>query len=116
MPQQRGLSDHPMPRNSRRGNFGAHPRGDGPHHNNYGGRRDQDRGNYEWNSRSSNVRDIHMHSQRAPPRGFIRPPPQPASPRFMTPQPIRPFMNPAGYAGEIIFLMDINVLCILIWN
>lgn len=97
VPQPRGLSDHPLPRNSRRGNFGPHPRGDGPHHNNYGGRRDQDRGNYEWNSRSSNVRDIHMQPQRAPPRGFIRAAPQSSSPRFMTPQPIRPFMNPAGY-------------------
>lgn len=116
VPQPRGLSDHPLSRNSRRGNFGPHPRGDGPHHNNYGGRRDHDRGNYEWHSRNSNVRDIHMQPQRAHPRGFIRAPPQPTSPRFMAPQPMRPYMNPAGYAGEVIFLMELDILSVSIWN
>ncbi|XP_027355233.1 la-related protein 1C-like [Abrus precatorius] len=75
---------------SRRGNVGHHPRGDGTYHNSYGNRRDQDRGGY------TNSRDAHVHQQRMPPRGLMRPPPpNPAS--FMGPQPLRPFANPAGF-------------------
>nr|XP_043631776.1 la-related protein 1C [Erigeron canadensis] len=59
----------------RRGNGGQHPRGDGSYHNNYGGKRDQDRGNQEWNqqNRSFNNRDTHMQSQRGFGRGYMRP-------------------------------------------
>lgn len=79
-------SDH---RNSaRRGGYG--PRGDGPYHSYFGGRRDQDRGNY------ANPRDVHMQQARAPPRGFIRPPPPNAGP-FVPPPPGRPFGNPMGF-------------------
>lgn len=88
-------------RNSSRRNFGPHPHGDGTFRNNYGGRRDHDRGNY------ANARDVQMQSQRAPPRGFVRPPP-PNNPAFitppMTPPPVRPFGNPMGVSGESILL------------
>ncbi|RDX78699.1 La-related protein 1C, partial [Mucuna pruriens] len=82
------MNEHRSP--SRRGNAGHHPRGDGPYHNSYGNRRDQDRGSY------ANTRDAHVNQQRMPPRGLMRPPPpNPAS--FMGPQPMRPFANPAGF-------------------
>ncbi|XP_010266026.1 PREDICTED: la-related protein 1C-like isoform X2 [Nelumbo nucifera] len=91
-------NDHPQQRNSfRRGNGGSHPRSDGTHHNNYGSRRDQDRGNHEWNShRGFNGRDVHMQQQRMVPRGFIRPPPPNSTP-FIGPPPVRPFGNPMGF-------------------
>ncbi|MBA0677598.1 hypothetical protein Goari_018997, partial [Gossypium aridum] len=41
-------NDQPHPRNSfRQRNGGPHPRGDGSHHQNFGGRRNQDHGNHE---------------------------------------------------------------------
>ncbi|XP_042507802.1 la-related protein 1C [Macadamia integrifolia] len=94
--------DHPQQRSSfRRGNGGPHPRGDGSYHNNnnnFGGRRDQDRGNYEWNPpRSFNGRDVHMQQQGVVPRpAFIRPPP-PSSAPFVSPPPVRQFGNPMGF-------------------
>ncbi|KAJ4964135.1 hypothetical protein NE237_024074 [Protea cynaroides] len=98
--QSHSGSDHPQQRSSfRRGNGGPHPRGDGPYHNNnFGGRRDQDRGNYEWNPhRSFNGRDVHMQQQRVVPRAaFVRPPP-PSSTPFISPPPVRPFGNPMGF-------------------
>ncbi|WCJ44286.1 La-related protein 1C [Euphorbia peplus] len=72
---------------ARRGNFG--PRGDGHYHNNFGNRRDQDRGHY------GNAREIPAQSQRSP-RGFVRPPP-PNTATFVPPQPVRPFASPMGY-------------------
>lgn len=74
----------------RGGNYG--PRGDAGYHNSFGGRRDQDRGNY------GNARDGHIQHQRAPPRGFPRPPP-PSAHTFVPP-PVRPFVNPMGYPGS----------------
>ena len=74
----------------RGGNYG--PRGDGSYHNNFGGRRDQDRGSY------GNARDGHMQSHRAPLRGFPRPPPPSA--HFVPPQHVRSFVNPVGYPGK----------------
>lgn len=74
---------------SRRGNYG--PRGDGNYHNNFGGRRDQDR-----------VRDVHVQPPRGPPRGFVRPPP-PNAATFVPPQSMRPFANPMGFPGKFIF-------------
>lgn len=92
--QSHSVNDH---RNSsRRGNFGPHQRGDGAYHNNHGGRRDQDRGNY------GNARDVHLQPQRGPLRGFVRPPP-PNTGAFVTPPPVRPFVNPMGYPGEFVF-------------
>ncbi|KAL6212760.1 hypothetical protein ACLB2K_017978 [Fragaria x ananassa] len=88
-PQTHQVND---PRNSSlRANFGSHTRGDGPFHNNYGSKRDQqDRGNF------LNGRDVQMHQlQRPPPRGLVRPVP-PSSAAF-TPQPVRPFANPMGF-------------------
>ncbi|KAK9946896.1 hypothetical protein M0R45_012336 [Rubus argutus] len=88
-PQTHQVNDH---RNfSRRGNFGSHPRGDGPYHNNYGNKRDhQDRGNF------MNPRDVQIHQQqRPPPRGLVRPVP-PSSSAF-SPQPARPFASPIGF-------------------
>ncbi|KAJ0026038.1 hypothetical protein Pint_09333 [Pistacia integerrima] len=88
--QSHPLNEH---RNSsRRGNYG--PRGDGTYHNNYGSRRDQDRGNY------ANARDVHLQQQRGPPRGFVRPPP-PTAGTFVPPQPIRPFTNPIAFPDFI---------------
>ncbi|XP_009334716.2 la-related protein 1C [Pyrus x bretschneideri] len=86
VPQPHPVNDH---RNSRRGNFGPRPRGDGHYHNNHGGKRDQDRGNY------MHPRDVHMHQHRAPPMGLVRPlPPNNAA---FPPQPARPFASPMGF-------------------
>lgn len=85
---------HPVnePRNStRRGNYG--PRGDGSYHNNYGGRRAQDRGTY------ANARDVHLQQQRGPPRSFVRPPP-PGAGTFVPPQHVRPFVNSMPIPGR----------------
>lgn len=83
------------PRNSqRRGNFGHHHHGEGAYHNNnYGGRRDQDRGNY------GNALDAHLQPQRGPhpPRGFPRQPPQ-NGPAYISPLPMR-FPPPVGFPG-----------------
>ncbi|XP_054794153.1 la-related protein 1C-like [Prosopis cineraria] len=82
------VNDH---RNStRRGNFGPHSRIDGSYHNNYGGRRDQDRGNY------ANSRDAHVNQQRMPPRGLVRHLP-PNTAAFVAPQPVAPFANTVGF-------------------
>jgi len=88
------VNDHRNP--SRRGNFGNHQRGDGSYHNNHGGRRDQERGNY------SNTRDAHLQPQRAPLRPYVRPTP-PNTTAYVTPPPMRPFVNPMGYTGEFTF-------------
>lgn len=99
VPQSHQVNDHRN--NSRRGNFGPHPRGDGPYHNNHGGKRDQDRGNY------MNARDAHMHQHRAPPRGLVRPaPPNTAA---FPPQPARPFANPMGFPGGNTILKAVYV-------
>uniref|UniRef100_A0A5B6YVQ8 Putative la-related protein 1C-like n=1 Tax=Davidia involucrata TaxID=16924 RepID=A0A5B6YVQ8_DAVIN len=94
VPQPHAGNDQPSHRNSsRRSNFGPRPRGDGPYHNSNVGRRDQDR---DWNgSRSSNVRDVHLQHQMAPPRGF-RPPPLGSTP-FIPTQPVRSFGNPINF-------------------
>lgn len=83
---------------SRRGNFGPLQRGDGSYHNNHGGRRDQDRGNY------TNTRDSHVHQQRMPPRGMVRHPPPSAPPAFAPHQPMGPFLNPMGFPGGFLCL------------
>ncbi|KAJ9165934.1 hypothetical protein P3X46_020745 [Hevea brasiliensis] len=88
-PQPPVVNDHRH--SSRRGNFGQ--RGDGPYQNNFGGRRDQDRGHY------GNFRDVHGHPQRSP-RGFVRPPP-PNTAAFVPPQHVRPFGNHMGFSDLV---------------
>ncbi|CAL1394362.1 unnamed protein product [Linum trigynum] len=88
-----------------RNSGGPHSRADGSynHHGYGGGRRDQDRGNQDWNThnRSFNGREGHVQQpQRVTPR-FMRhpppPPPPPASTPFMGPAPVRPFGAPMGF-------------------
>ncbi|KAJ4842428.1 hypothetical protein Tsubulata_027293 [Turnera subulata] len=101
--QSRGGNDHPLQqqRNSfRNRNGGPHSR-DGSHYQNYGGRRDQERGNHDWNShRNFNNRDAYIPPQRGTPR-FPRhpppPPPPPATTPFVAPPPVRPFAGPMGF-------------------
>ncbi|TKY58306.1 La-related protein 1C [Spatholobus suberectus] len=91
-------NDHPQQRNSfrHRNGSGPHHRGDG-HHHNYGGRRDQDRANQEWNNhRNFNGRDNYM-SPRFVPR-FIRPPPPPNSAQlYPPPPPMRQYGGSIGF-------------------
>ncbi|CAK7334175.1 unnamed protein product [Dovyalis caffra] len=98
--QSRSSNDHPLQqRNSfRNRNGGPHSRGDGSHHHNYGGRRnDQDRANQDWNShRNFNSRDGgHVQpSPRVAPRLMRHPPPPPPPPAttpYIAPPPVRPF-------------------------
>ncbi|CAN0861330.1 La-related protein 1C [Linum grandiflorum] len=97
--QPRNSSDHSGQQRSsfRNRNGGTHPRADG---SNYGGRRDHDRGNQEWNShRNFNGRDGHVQPQRVAPR-FMRhppPPPPPASTPFIAAPPVRAFGSPMGF-------------------
>ncbi|GAB2282873.1 hypothetical protein Dimus_017407 [Dionaea muscipula] len=93
---QRNSSDHPQQRNSyRRGNGGPHLRGDSSHQN-YGGRRDHDRGNPDWNhQRNYSGRDPYMQTPRPFARGPMRPPtPVPSSPVMPHPPFHRPFVGP----------------------
>ncbi|XVF62223.1 hypothetical protein PTKIN_Ptkin08bG0200100 [Pterospermum kingtungense] len=92
-----GGNDHPHPRSSfRHRNGGPHPRGDGSHHPNYGGRRNQDHGNQDFNGR--NFRDGHMHP-RVLPRLMRHPPPPPPpnTAQFIAPPPMHPFGPPMGF-------------------
>ncbi|XVE87474.1 hypothetical protein DITRI_Ditri18aG0120400 [Diplodiscus trichospermus] len=91
-----GGNDHPHPRNSfRHRNAGPHSRGDGSHHQNYGGRHNQDHGNQDWNGRNFNSRDGHMQP-RVVPRLMRHPPPPPPPSKapFIAPPHVRPFGNP----------------------
>ncbi|GAV74721.1 La domain-containing protein [Cephalotus follicularis] len=95
-----GSNDQPQQRSSFRSrNGGQHPRGDGSLHHNYGGRRDHDRGNQDWNThRNINGRDAHVQPQRVP--RFMRhpPPPPPNATPFIAPPPFRPFGGPMGFS------------------
>lgn len=101
--QSRSANDHPQQqRNSFRRNGGPHSRGDGSHHHNYGGRRDQDRANQDWSThRNFNGRDAHMQQQRVVPRFMRHPPPPPppptTTPPFIGAPPVRAFGGPIGY-------------------
>ncbi|CAN0861326.1 La-related protein 1C [Linum grandiflorum] len=101
--QPRNCSDHSGQQRStfRNRNGGTHPRADGSYNHNYGGRRDHDRGNQDWNShRNFNGRDGHVQPQRVAPR-FMRhqppPPPPPASTPFIASPPVRAFGSPMGF-------------------
>ncbi|KAE8707769.1 putative Basic-leucine zipper transcription factor family protein [Hibiscus syriacus] len=96
-------NDHPHPRNSyRHRNGGPHPRGDGSHHQNFGGRRNQDHGNHEWHGRNLNKRDGHLQPRGAPRVMRHTPPPLvPNSIPFIAHTPLRPFGTPMGYPGEM---------------
>ncbi|CAN1341987.1 La-related protein 1C [Linum perenne] len=83
---------------------------------NYGGRRDHDRGNQDWNShRMFNGRDGHVQPQRVAPR-FMRhpppPPPPPASTPFIASPPVRAFGGPMGFPG-INFNFRSSCLCLV---
>lgn len=113
--QSHGGNDHPRQhRNSLRSrNGGIHPRGDGFHHQNFGGRHDQERGNQEWTSNRSfgNSRD---QQQRAIP-GPIRPPPPPPIPYApFLPSPIWPY-SPIGFPGKLSRLIYTNCCPCHLW-
>lgn len=96
-------NDHP--RNSfRHRNTGPRPRGDGSHHQNYGGRRNQALGNQDWNGRNFNSRDAHMQPRVAPRLMRHQPPaPPPNAAPFIASPSVRPFGTPVGYAGKLYF-------------
>lgn len=95
-------NDYPQQRGSyRKGNGGPHSRGDGSHHHSYGGRRDQDRANHDWNPHRNFNRESHIQQQRVVPRAYIRPPQHSAAP-FITPPHLRPpFGNHIHYHGKM---------------
>ncbi|KAL6522081.1 hypothetical protein OROMI_031958 [Orobanche minor] len=93
-------NDHSSQRNnSRRGNYGSRPRGEG-YHNNHGGRRDQDR------------RDVHHHPPQymPPPMGYMPPPLPPGAAPFMPPPPVRVFPGQMGFdmTSPIIYVPTMN--------
>ncbi|GMH24550.1 hypothetical protein Nepgr_026393 [Nepenthes gracilis] len=101
---QRNSGDHPQQRNSyRRGNSGQHSRGDGSHQNYGGSRRDQDRGNHDWNhQRNFNGRDgkdAPMQQLRPSQRSFIRQPPPPPPPPGSVPFFPAAALLPFGHVG-----------------
>ncbi|KAL1825014.1 hypothetical protein ACET3Z_011792 [Daucus carota] len=98
-------NDHqPQRSNSfnRRGGGGQHLRGDASYHHSSGGRRDQDRGNQDWNhtQQSYGSRDNYMQQQRGAHRGYPRGPH--ASP-FIAPQPlpVRPYPNHMVFPTDV---------------
>ncbi|KAK8694536.1 hypothetical protein V6N13_072085 [Hibiscus sabdariffa] len=96
-------------RNSfRHRNGGLHPHGDGSHHQNYGGRRNQAHGNHEWNGRNFNSRNAHMQPRVVPRLVRHHPPaPQPNSSPFIAPPPVQPFGSPMGFpelASQVYFI------------
>ncbi|PSS21409.1 La-related protein like [Actinidia chinensis var. chinensis] len=103
-------NDQIQHRNSyRRGNGTPHPRGDGSYHHNYGGRREQDRGNHGRNShRSFNGRDAHVQPQRLGPRGFMGPPPRSSTPFIPPPVAMRPYGNPMVYPEVVAPMMYVQ--------
>ncbi|CAI8608990.1 unnamed protein product [Vicia faba] len=89
-------NDQPHHRNSfkYRGG-GQHQRGDGFHHQNYGGRRDQVRGNQDLNAHQ---RNNYRSPSFVPP--FVRPPPPANTAQYYVPpppQPVWPFGGSYGY-------------------
>lgn len=90
-------NDHSSQRsNSRRGNYGPRPRGDGQYHNNHGGRRDQDR------------RDVHPPGppQYVPPHiGYMPPPLPPVASTFMAPPPMRVYPGQIGFGSAPLLLV-----------
>ncbi|GAB4848439.1 hypothetical protein Ancab_003135 [Ancistrocladus abbreviatus] len=94
---QRSGNDHQNQRtSSRRGSGGSYSRGDSFPHQNHGGRRDQDRGNHDWNrQRNFNGRDAAMQIPRAYPRDFFTPLPLDSA-QFIPPSMIRPIAGPMG--------------------
>ncbi|KAK1440549.1 hypothetical protein QVD17_06378 [Tagetes erecta] len=98
--QSQSGNDHHHQR-YRRGNGGQHPRGDGTYHHNYGGKREHDRGNQDWNqhSRSFNNRDANLQSQKGFSRGYIRPSVHTSAPFIPPPMPVplQPFGNNMMY-------------------
>ncbi|CAA2961037.1 Hypothetical predicted protein [Olea europaea subsp. europaea] len=79
--------DHSLHRNnSRRDNFGQRGHSDGPHYNNHGGRRDQDR------------RDGRLpHQYIRPPTGFLPPPTPPGNATLIRHPPMTAFADSVGF-------------------
>lgn len=98
-------NDQPQRRNSfrNRNGGGLQPRGDGSHHFNSGSRRDQDRGNQDWNAhnRNFNNRDNYRSPRFVP--QFVRPPPPTNHAQYYPPPPppIPPYMGSYGYHGML---------------
>jgi len=80
----------PVDEHSHRGNYGHRPR------NNYGTRRNQDP------RTTVNTRDAHPPEHRMHSQGFLRPTLPNSS--YLGSQPMRPFLNPAGFHGQFINL------------
>ncbi|XP_050227895.1 la-related protein 1C-like [Mercurialis annua] len=95
-------NDHPQQqqRNSFRRNGGGPHMRDGSHHHSYGGRRDQDRTNQDWNNhRNFSGRDGHMQPPRVVPRVMRHPtPPATTSAPFVPPPSMRSFSGPLGFS------------------
>uniref|UniRef100_A0A0V0IQV0 Putative la-related protein-like n=1 Tax=Solanum chacoense TaxID=4108 RepID=A0A0V0IQV0_SOLCH len=92
--QSHGGNDHQHQRNAnRRGNVGPHPRGDGPYHNGYGGRREDWKPHRGWGTR-----DAHMLPQRGPARPFMGAPPHTSPPYIPGPMPVQPYQPPMVYS------------------
>lgn len=112
--EQPSPKDHTH-KDSPKGGFGSQPYSSNDHNHhrgsfrrgnnhNYGGKRDHDRGNQEWNqhSRSFNNRDTHMQSPRGFSRGggYIRPAVHTSPAPFISPQmpvQVQPFGNNMMY-------------------
>uniref|UniRef100_A0A9I9CSW4 HTH La-type RNA-binding domain-containing protein n=2 Tax=Cucumis melo TaxID=3656 RepID=A0A9I9CSW4_CUCME len=76
--------------NSFRSRGSGYPRGDSSHHHNHGSRRDQDRGNHDWNPHRN-----YGQPQRVVQR-YIRPPPPPSNATFI-PSSMRPLGGPIPF-------------------
>lgn len=98
-------NDQPHQRNSfkyRSGGQHHRGRGDGFHHQNYGNRRDQVRGNQDWNAHQRNFNANYRSPRFVPP--FVRPPPPAQYYVPPPPQPVWPFGGSYGYQGMMSLL------------
>ncbi|CAI9753376.1 unnamed protein product [Fraxinus pennsylvanica] len=81
------INDRSLHRNnSRRGNFGQRGHGDGPHYNNHGGRRYQDRRDGRF-----------PHQYIRPPTGFLPPPAPPGNATLIRHPPMTDFADSRGF-------------------
>ncbi|KAG9132316.1 hypothetical protein Leryth_012991 [Lithospermum erythrorhizon] len=104
-PQSNSGGEHQQRNSYRRGTGGPHPRGNGLHYPNHGGRRDQDRGNQDRNPhRNFGGRGAHMQPQRGSSRPFVRGPPHPNTSYVPPLFPVHPsFGTPMVYPSPEVF-------------